>query len=97
MSDDLRHYEAMALMVGRSMARKLRGLEGAALRQVTRRFLEAFLTELDRSNRIDSGTLLALAHLPLDLALLKHQEEADEPGPVLQEAPRPQVALATGP
>lgn len=91
MSDDLRQYEAMALMVGRSMARRLRGLEGAALRQVTRRFLDAFLTELDRSNRVDPATLLALAHLPLDLALMQHQED-QEPGPVEDEAPFPAVA-----
>lgn len=81
MHDDLRQYEAMALTVGRSMARRLRGLRGPALQQVTRRFIGAFLGELVRDNEMDSATLLGLAHLPLDLALM--QQRADlEPGPL---------------
>lgn len=79
MQDDLRQYEAMALLVGRSLARRLRGLRGPALQQVTRRFLNAFLGELVRDNEMDSATLLGLAHLPLDLALMQHR--APEPGP----------------
>lgn len=92
--DDLRQYEAMALMVGRSLARRLRGLRGPQLQQVTRRFLGAFLGELVRDNEMDSATLLGLAHLPLDLALMQHQ--GADPGP-LEELATPKVAADARP